>query len=244
MINYEFPLNEKIRKFLRIEELFQKMDMQIKTNHKFHDYTMFEIIFNLMATASRSDLKVELIQELEKQFIKISKKRNTEANKKIINEIKKIKVSLEKNQLQPGYFFGDDRLIQEIKSRSDSPFGILSVDFPAFKYWLENEKKLFRQNYFKKRLEPFLVIKDAINMILMLLRKDLVLQSVKTNKGFFQIKLNPLTKSDLVTVSLSFGSKIIPDVSSNKYAINIQFADTKNKKIDKEIKFKFGITAF
>ena len=106
------------------------------------------------------------------------------------------------------------------------------------------KKKLFRQNYFKKRLEPFLVVKDAINMILMLLRKDLVLQSVKTNKGFFQIKLNPLTKSDLVTVSLSFGSKIIPDVSSNKYAINIQFSDTKNKKIDKEIKFKFGITAF
>lgn len=84
MINYEFPLNEKIRKFLRIEELFQKMDMQIKTNHKFHDYTMFEIIFNLMATASRSDLKVELIQELEKQFIKISKKEIQRLIKKLL----------------------------------------------------------------------------------------------------------------------------------------------------------------
>ena len=195
--------------------------------------------------------KYKDIVEAEEKAMRRSNRSNPDSKcavwsiiKKIINEIKKIKVAFEKNQLQPGYFFGDDRLIQEIKSRSDSPFGILSTDFPAFKYWLENEKKLFRQNYFKKRLEPFLVVKDAINMILMLLRKDLVLQSVKTNKGFFQIKLNPLTKSDLVTVSLSFGSKIIPDVSSNKYAINIQFSDTKNKKIDKEIKFKFGITAF
>jgi len=84
-----------------------------------------------MATASRSDLKVELLQELERQNIKILQKRKTQANEKLIKQINVIKNRLEKNHLQPGYFFGDDRLIQEIKSRSDSPYGILSVDFPV-----------------------------------------------------------------------------------------------------------------
>ena len=244
MIKYEFPLNEKIRKFLRIEELFQKSDHQLKSNYKFHEHNAFELIFNLMATASRSDLKVELLQELERQNIKILQKRQTQTNGKLIKQINVIKNRLEKNHLQPGYFFGDDRLMQEIKSRSDSPYGILSVDFPYFKFWLENEKEVVRRAYFKKRLEPFQVVKDAINIILLLLRQDLSLETVRTNKGFFQIKLNPISKNDLVVVALNAGSRIIPDISSNKYAINIQFSDTKHRKIDKEIKFKFGTSAF
>ena len=97
MIKYEFPLNEKIRKFLRIEELFQKSDHQLKSNYKFHEHNTFELIFNLMATASRSDLKVELLQELERQNIKILQKRKTQANEKLIKQINVIKNRLEKN---------------------------------------------------------------------------------------------------------------------------------------------------
>ena len=34
MINYEFPLNEKIRRFLRIEEIFSKIDYQQKNRQR------------------------------------------------------------------------------------------------------------------------------------------------------------------------------------------------------------------
>ena len=73
MIRYEFPLNEKTRKFLRLEEIFIKADLQLASRMKSSGYDLFETLFNLMASASKSDLKVELIQELERQRVKTYK---------------------------------------------------------------------------------------------------------------------------------------------------------------------------
>ena len=145
-------------------------------------------------------------------------------------------------QLHPSFAYLNKRCHYE-EIQAPRPYALLFVAHGKLR-WIENEKEAVRKVYFKKRLEPFQVIKDAINIILLLLRQDLSLETVRTNKGFFQIKLNPISKNDLVIVALNAGSRIIPDISSNKYAINIQFSDTKHRKIDKEIKFKFGTSAF
>lgn len=244
MINYDFPLNEKLRRFLRIEELFEKMDVHLKSRNKFSDYMTFEILFNLMSSASRSDLKVELMQELEKQNIKVKQRRKSANSKTLQNKILRIKKILSKNVLQPGFYFGDDRLIQEIKTRRDSPFGILSTDFPEFKFWLESKNELKRKIYFQKKIEPFIAIKDATKLILNLLRKESVVQAAQTSDGHFQIKLNPLEKKDIVIVTLQKKLRVIPNISSNKYAINIQFTDSNHKKINQKINFKIALSKF
>ena len=170
MINYEFPLNEKIRRFLRVEEIFLKIDYQQKNHHMFWEYGLFILLFNLMTTASRSDLKVELLQTLDAKQIKLKNKRKTEKNNELLKKISSAKKNLEKNIIQPGFYFGNDRLIQEIKARNDSPFGIVSTDFPELSYWLEIESKDIRKKYFNEKLAPFNQIKDAIKLILTIIK--------------------------------------------------------------------------
>ena len=80
MNKYEFPLNERIRKFLRIEEIFKKMEAQISITKEFSEFSCFNTFFDIMATASRSDLKVELFQEIEKQRLKLKSKIKTKKN--------------------------------------------------------------------------------------------------------------------------------------------------------------------
>ena len=242
MINYEFPLNEKIRRFLRVEEIFLKIDYQQKNHHMFWEYGLFILLFNLMTTASRSDLKVELLQTLDAKQIKLENKRKTEKNNELLKKISSAKKNLEKNIIQPGFYFGNDRLIQEIKARNDSPFGIVSTDFPELSYWLEIESKDIRKKYFNEKLAPFNQIKDAIKLILTIIRSEANFEKVETDLGLYQVKLNPSTKNDLITIQLSSGSKFFPHISSNKYAINMQFNDHKNIKIDKTVKFKLAIS--
>ena len=242
MINYEFPLNEKIRRFLRIEEIFTKIDFQQKNRHNFSEYGLFVLLFDLMATASRSDLKVELLQTLDAQQIKLKNKRNTAKNNELVKKISSAKKNLEKSIIQPGFYFGNDRLIQEIKARNDSPFGIVCTDFPELRYWLEIENKDIRRKYFYEKFSPFNPIKDAIKILLTIIRGEASFQKVETDKGLFQMKLNPSTKNDLITIQLSSGSNFFPHISSNKYAINMQFNDHKNIKVDKTVKFKLAIS--
>lgn len=242
MINYEFPLNEKIRRFLRIEEIFTKIDYQLKSRQRFYEYGLFMLLFDLMTTASRSDLKVELLQTLDAGQIKLKNKRSTAKNNELVKKLSSAKKNLEKSTIQPGFYFGNDRLIQEIKARNDSPFGIVSTDFPELRYWLEIETKDLRKKYFYEKFAPFNPIKDAIKLILLLIRDEAVFEKVETDEGLYQMKLNPSKKNDLISIQLSSGSKFFPHISSNKYAINMQFNDHKNNKIDKTIKFRLAIS--
>ena len=72
MIKYEFPLNERTRKLLRLEQLFNKTQIALLSSSKYNEYNTFERIYELMQTASRTDLKVELIQEVERKIIPVS----------------------------------------------------------------------------------------------------------------------------------------------------------------------------
>ena len=159
MIRYEFPLNERIRKFIRVEELFLKIDVLATSAKKYTEFSLFERLFELMLTASRSDLKVDLIQEIERQKLKLRSKAKTQANNALMVKLSKAKTKLEKAKIQPGFYFGDDKYLQEIKSRKDSPYGITSVDFPEFQFWLQCETPLARKDYFKQKIAPFQPIK-------------------------------------------------------------------------------------
>ena len=101
MIKYEFPLNERTRKLLRIEQLFNKTQTALLSSNKYNEYNIFERIFELMQTASRTDLKVELIQEVERKVIHIKKLKRTKFNDRLLIRLRKIKTGLEKATIQP-----------------------------------------------------------------------------------------------------------------------------------------------
>lgn len=244
MIKYEFPLNERTRKLLRLEQLFNKTQTALLSSNKYNEFNIFERIFELMQTASRTDLKVELIQEIERKIIKIKKAKKTKINNQLLIKLRKIKVSLEKSTIQPGFFFGNDKLLQEIKTRSDSPFGITSVDFPEFHYWLQNQNTQFKRDYLNKKLSSYQPIKDAITALLGILRTNLKTSSVTSENGVFQKKLDPILKIDLVTIIVKKSLKFYPNISSNKYAISIHFNDAKTQnQVTKAMNFRISLSS-
>ena len=244
MIKYEFPLNERTRKLLRIEQLFNKTQIALLSSSKYNEYNTFERIFELMQTASRTDLKVELIQEVERKIIHIKKLKRTKLNDKLLIRLRKIKTGLGKLTIQPGFYFGNDKLLQEIKTRRDSPFGITSVDFPEFHYWLQNQTKQFKKDYLNKKLSSFSPIKDAISSLLEILRAKEETLSVSAEEGVYQKKLDPSLKIDLVTIQAKNSLRSYPTISSNKYAISIHFNDVKTQnQITKPINFKISLSS-
>ena len=247
MIHYEFPLNEKTRKFLRLEEIFIRAETQLANRIKASGCELFETLFNLMASASRSDLKVELIQEIERQRGKAEKLIRTKKNIALQVALKKHRVMLEKSSIKPGFYFGTDKFLQEIKARSDSPFGILSTDFPEMQLWLQTQTPESRRLFFKAKFAPFLPIKNAVTFLNSILRESAKMKIHKSNHARYEIKLDSSHKNDLVLVELSENLGVIPALSSNKYAININFNSNsmnKSNKVNKSMNFKIGVSGF
>tara|TARA_B100000795_G_C22772396_1_gene428456 strand:+ start:680 stop:1414 length:735 start_codon:yes stop_codon:yes gene_type:complete len=244
MIKYEFPLNERIRKFLRIEEIFKKMDVQITNKKEFSESGCFDTFFDIMATASRADLKVELIQEIEKQRLKLKSKIKTKKNMTTIAELNKIRIKLEKAKLLTGFNFGADKFLHELKTRSDSPSGIVTTDFPEFQFWLQRISYSDRKMYFKNKLKDFESIKIAIKYLMKLLRSNVKTNSMQTKTGTLQYKLDPILKNDLVIITVAGKLTYFPNISSNKYAVNVHFSTNTAVTKSKLVKFKLGIASF
>ena len=67
MTIYEFPLHERIRTWLRLEDLFEKARFFIQQTDARSHHAALLGIFEIVDVTARSELKSELIQELERQ---------------------------------------------------------------------------------------------------------------------------------------------------------------------------------
>ena len=67
MISYEYPLSERIRTLLRLEDLYERLDYFLEKNEPLQNHVALLLIFEIYEVASRADLKSDMLQELERQ---------------------------------------------------------------------------------------------------------------------------------------------------------------------------------
>ncbi len=67
MISYEYPLSERVRTLLRLEDLFERVDYFLHKNDPHEHHVALLSIFEILEVSGRADLKSDLLQELERQ---------------------------------------------------------------------------------------------------------------------------------------------------------------------------------
>ena len=245
MHKFELPLNERTRRLMSIENIFIRLNNQIDSClTDFSEIGCFESYFNMRGTASRADIKIEITQELEKLLLK---KKHLPKTKKNINQIKILidsKKKLDKVDLPQGNFFGNDKFLQEIKTSSLSPTGIVSSDLPQLQLWLKQLSPKNKKQYFLSKIEPYMPIFQSIEIYLNTLRDSIKFESIDTSdNGLVSYQLDGSSRHDLVQLQTPKKLNLYPNLTSNKYTINLQFsALTKNVNYAKKIKFKIGVS--
>ena len=67
MILYAYPLNDRIRTYLRLEQLFQRLGELIPAEQALQHHYALTTIFEIMDVTARADLKSDVLKDLEKQ---------------------------------------------------------------------------------------------------------------------------------------------------------------------------------
>jgi len=226
VITYEYPFNERIRTLLRLEDLFEKCAyfMQMDGAHEHHAVllTMFEIL----EVASRADLKMDLIQELERQRQTLLVYRNNpdiseEALSGALYEIEQASAALLGMTGKIGQYLRENDWLMGIKSRAAIPGGVCEFDLPSYHYWLHHEPD-YRREALSAWLKPLLPLRDGLAIVLRLLRASGRPEHHVAKGGMFQLMLGG-SGSQMVRISLSRHAPAIPEISANKYALNIRF---------------------
>ena len=226
VISYEYPLNEKVRTMLRLEDLFSRIkhftSLDANSDHHAAICTLFEIL----EVVSRADLKSELLQELERQKRVLAGLHNNpaiseEALEAILSEIERAYADLLAMSGKIGQHLRENEWLMGIKQRAVMPGGTCEFDLPSYHYWLKQDAGLRRANL-QAWLTPLIPLETASKIILKLLRESGKAFSFTAHQGTFQ-QMQGGRVAQMLRVSLDGGLACIPEVGANKYAINIRF---------------------
>ena len=226
MIDYEYPLNEKVRTLLRLEDLFARMAHFTEHEQGMDHHAALITLFEILEVASRADLKSELLQELERQKRNLSALHNNPAISEgaldaILAEIEGASADILAMPGKTGQHLRENEWLMGIKQRAVMPGGTCEFDLPSYHYWQEQDAGSRRESL-QAWLAPFLPLRAGFRIILRLLRESGKVLHFTAHHGTFQ-QMQGGRVAQLLRVSLSRELACIPEVGANKYAINIRF---------------------
>jgi len=225
VITYEYPLNERIRTLLRLEDLFERSRHFIALSDP-HDHHMALLtLFEIMEVASRADLKSDLLQELERQKQVLLGFRNNpdiseDALAGVLKDMEQAAAALLGMTGRIGQYLRENDWLMSIKQRTGIPGGACEFDLPSYHYWLHRPAEE-RTGHLAGWTAPLHPLRDGTAIILRILRESGKPQVLKAPQGMFQ-QMGGKT-AQMLRVRLARDLACVPEISANKYVLNIRF---------------------
>ncbi len=222
-ILYEHPLNERIRNYLKLEQLFVQAhscaDSDIQINHQ----VFFNSLFTIIDTLERSDIKGELIKDLEKlqQNLVVWSQAPDIDNSALENNLREtvaLTCQLKSNN-QTWYQLKEDKLLASLKQRFAIQGGNSSFDLPQLQFWL-HQPAIQVTAQIKHWLSLLTHIKHSLTLILKFIRQRAEFKSIETDSGFYQDSGEGLL---LLRIKIDRSAQYYPTISGNKFRYSIRF---------------------
>ena len=235
---YEEPVDERIRKFLKLENYFLKLQYHKELDTPYDSYVSLYNLIAIYNTLSRVEVKSDLIREID-----FHKQRYMEYIKFDSSDKIKLHSIMEKQNvilnnlynLQSNYMnkLNNDEFFQFCVKHYES----LSTELD---YWLTRDHAS-RLNQINLWLEIIKPIENSIYFCLDILRRSSETKEVCANNGFYLVKLNQEKKVRLLRITMQSDNYFFPRISLGPQRATISFMllneDNKYKQIKDNITF-------
>ena len=224
---FEQPLNERIRNCLRLEHLFAAIQNGLDGDTEWHTRASIISALEVCDLLSRTDIKGELIKELERHVHKISGLRNNprvdqSALEEVLSSVAPLLSSLKSSDCHPGAIIRSDELTNQIKQRIAIPGGTCNFDLPAFHHWLSKPLPE-RSAHFENWLSDLKIVQSAVANILKMLRESSGARKLAVEDGLYQQQLEPAMRCQLIRLMIENDLGVFPEISGGKHRFVVRF---------------------
>lgn len=251
VILYEYPFNERVRNLLRLEDQFERLfffaQQEDARAHHAALSTLFEITDAVARSTGRSDVRTDLLHELERQRIALVALREHPAVQAELLDSTLDHLQAAINDLaaqgKPGDSMRQHEWLGSLRSRLVIPGGVCEFDMPSYFAW-QNRPVADRAADLQQWCSPLLPLYHGLSLALQLLRQNCQSASEVAPKGVFQQSPNGKTYQ-LLQVYLPDDTRIFPEISANKYSISIRFSAQdghgKPQPVQQDVPFELGL---
>jgi cell division protein ZapD len=252
VISFEFPINERTRCLLRLEQLYQRLDFFIRGEHPFEHHAALLVLFEVMETAARADLKADLLQELERQKQILEPLRDNpaiaqQALDALLDEIEQTTSNLLELTGKFGQHLRENEWLMSIKQRAAIPGGVSQFDLPSYYLWQRKPAEARREDI-RRWASPLMPTAAATEILLKLLRDSGKTHRYIAHRGAFQ-QMSGGKVIQLARVTFNENLGVLPELSANKYALNIRFisavtGEVKARQTEQDVEFDLTFCKF
>ncbi|MEM7468979.1 MAG: cell division protein ZapD [Pseudomonadota bacterium] len=250
---FEQPLNERTRSCLRLEHLFAALDKGLQGDSEWDSREALCAMIEIGDLLSRTDIKGELIKELERIQGKLNSLRSNpavdaQALEDAIAELVPHLTTLKQSNCQPGATLRNDELVNQFRQRITIPGGTCNFDLPSFHYWLQ-QSATSRIDTLRIWSADLQVVAAAVNQILDLIRNSAPNTAQLGKNGFFQSKIETNYECQLIRITLLNDIGVFPEISGGKHRFTARFmsqSDTavRAEQVGHDVKFELQCCGF
>lgn len=226
MILYEYPFNERIRTYLRLEHLFRRLGELVPRSHPIDHHYALTTIFEVMDVAARADLKSDVMKDLEKQKQLLNGYRGNPAIAEgvldeVVAKLERCFTTLNNLPGKAGQSLTENEWLMSIRSRVGIPGGTCEFDLPAYYAWQHRtaDKRRTDLERWANTLAP---LAESIHLLLKLLRDSGTPQKVMASHGQLQQTLPQGRTFQLLRLRLDPALGLVPEISGNRLMVSVR----------------------
>lgn len=226
MILYEYPLNEGVRTMLRLEHLFDRLGQLLPRDTPVDHHFALVTIFEIIEVAARSDLKSDLLRDLDRQRSLLDSYRSnpqvsSAALEIVIRRIEQAQTALTAMPGKAGAALAGNEWLMSVKSRAGIPGGTCEFDLPAYYAWqqLAPEQRRLDLTHWVDTLVP---LAEALLLLLSLLRDAGVPHRVVAQGGQYQQSLPAGRTYQLLRLRIDESLGLVPEISGHRLMVSVR----------------------
>lgn len=253
VISYEQPLNERMRTFLRYEQLMYRFRLFSQRQEPEDSHAALMVLVEVLGLVSRGDLKQELLKEIKRQIDTLKPltnkpKLNTAKLLNILAKHKSIFDQLYTSHGQLGSHLKNNAFIGSIRQRAIIPGGTCDFDLPEYHHWLTQAHTL-RNKILQQWVAPFEIVQEGVTQVLQLIRESTPYADQIAKKGLYDQRLEPSQPNQLLRIGITKKDNLFPECSAGKHRFSIRFLEQTDpnssaKQTHEDTEFKLACCAF
>jgi len=226
VILYEYPFNERIRTYLRLEHLFFRLGQLVSREDALDHHHALATIFEVMDVGARADLKSDVLKDLEKQKQVLHAYRSNPAIdqsvlESVLQQIERCFADLNSLPGKAGHALTENDWLMSIRSRIGIPGGTCEFDLPGYYAWQQHPAPI-RQADLARWAASLTPLAQALQVLLGLLRDSGVTQRMHAAAGQFQQRLPEGKTYHLLRLHINPDTGLVPEISGHRLLVSVR----------------------
>jgi cell division protein ZapD len=251
VILYEYPFNERIRTYLRLQQLFNRLGQLMARTEALDHHFALTTLFEIIEVGSRSELKSDVLKDLDRQKQLYTGYRGNPAISEkaldgLIAQLDEYFEALNQISGKIGQSLNDNDFLMALRSRAVIPGGTCEFDLPAYHAW-QHHGAASRAQDLSQWVAPFGPLAQAVKLLLQMLRESGSSQKVMATAGQLQQNLPQGRNFQLLRLKIDPSLGITPEISCNRLLVVIrmlrQQSDGKLVATTEDVPFEMSLCA-